>query len=340
MGFHLSFFQKRAVLVTILIFAGLVAVLTIVYIVSNRESTVLNVATRRQLGGSYVSLQSGVTHYQLTGPPSAPAVVFLHGYTVSIWDFDLQEPPLLDAGFQVLRYDSLGRGLSDRPLVPYTRALYVQQLEQLITALLGNSPVVLVGHSLGGAIAMEFASENPKRVEGIVLVSPVVNSVHSIPPFVVCNTPVIGDFLLRIGMVRVLQKRALAQWDGVDVNREHYAGLFEQQVSIQGFEHALCSMFRTDMVGDYRKAFQKVGQQQIPGLMVFGEEDSVVWKSEIDNLRPFLKSFSFEAFKGGGHSEHVQSHQQFNELLIAFLTRLRKGMQRDLSSSTENGAKM
>ncbi|MBN2343201.1 MAG: alpha/beta hydrolase [Deltaproteobacteria bacterium] len=307
--------RKRVFLVV----GTVISVMWVGYIFADREQIVLSDAVREEFGGDYVKLPCGVTHYERLGDNAAPMVVLLHGSTLSIWDFDLQVETLLNAGFQILRYDALGRGLSDRPDVDYTRDLYVTQLLQVLDALEINEQVILLGHSLGGAIAMEFTSRFPSKVRGVALLSPVINSVHSTPPFVICNTPIIGDFLLRVAMLEVLRVRANGQWAGVGVNVEKYDRLFRRQASIEGFEHAVCSMFRTDLVGDYRATFRKVGKQNIPGLIVYGEDDPVIWSSDVEALRPQLKSFSFEKIQGGKHSTHVQNRSAFDRILLTFL---------------------
>src|SRR3989442_4465179 len=73
------------------------------------------------------------------------------------------------AGFRVIAFDNRGFGLSDKPAVPYDNAAYARLAISLLDSL-GISDVVLVGHSIGGAIAAQVAIEYPQRVPGLVLV--------------------------------------------------------------------------------------------------------------------------------------------------------------------------
>jgi pimeloyl-ACP methyl ester carboxylesterase len=289
------------------------------YILADTETITLDNRERQRVGGTYVKLEDGVTHYILDTQKDAHQVVLLHGSTVSIWDFDLQVPVLLKNGFTVLRYDTFGRGFSDRPDISYTRRVYRKQLLQLLDMLHVHEKVILAGHSLGGATAVSFAAEYPERVAGIFLVSPVIDSVTSAAPFIICNTPLAGPLIYRAGMVRFLRKRALAQWSGNVSNPLHYDKLFVKQTEIKGFEHAVCSMFRTDLVGNYLDEYRKVGKSHIPVQIVYGENDKVIGLDNIDKLKKMNNGFVFTAIKNAGHSAHVEQKDVVNSIMVKFM---------------------
>lgn len=305
-----------------LVFSVIAVAIFAVYLASDRECIILNPQTRAQFGGTYAHLPVGTTHYMFGGPDNGPVVVLLHGATVSIWDFDLQVEVLQKGGFRVLRFDALGRGLSNRPEVAYTRSLHETQLVQLLDHLQITQPVVLLGHSLGGAAAVNFAAKHPSRVRAVSLISPVINSINTLAPFIVCNTPVLGLVVLRLAMIHVLRNRANGQWTDAGVNVSHYEQLFERQISIQGFEHAVCSMFQTDLVGDYRDSYKKLGQLQIPGLLVYGENDGDILATEVEQLVTWMPKFSFVEMKNAQHSAHVEYKEKFNHILLDFLKTL------------------
>ena len=303
---------------TIIGFLIFVAIVSIVYVAMDRENVVLDAAARKRFGGAYLQGPLGTTHYQLLGEADEPVVVMLHGASIGLWDFDLQIGALRNAGFRVLRFDSLGRGLSDRPNFAYTRSVYVSQLEQLLERLSIDGPVFLMGHSLGGATATEFAAGSPERVHAMALISPVVNPVNMKMPLFICNTPVIGDFLLRTGMISALHSRANAQWRHSSVDVAKYDRLFQRAISIEGYEHAACSMFRTSAMGDYRDSYKAVGEHNIPGLMVYGGEDETVLRKDVDDLKKVLPSFRFHLYPEAEHSAHIRYKDAVNRELIKF----------------------
>ena len=91
------------------------------YLASNHENEDIDEAKRIELGGTYISLSEGITHYELIGPPKGSVVVLVHGGSVPMWGWDSQVASLAAAGLRVLRYDMYARGYSDRPNVEYNR---------------------------------------------------------------------------------------------------------------------------------------------------------------------------------------------------------------------------
>ena len=94
---------------------GLFVVAIGIYLILDPEINELNEAARAKLGGTYIKLSDGMTHYKLEGPQDAKVVVLVHGATIPIWTWDKQIPALTKTGFRVLSYDMFGRGYSDRP---------------------------------------------------------------------------------------------------------------------------------------------------------------------------------------------------------------------------------
>jgi pimeloyl-ACP methyl ester carboxylesterase len=103
--------------------------------------------------------------YDVAGPADAPAIVFVHGTRLSraAWAPQLAS---LAGEFRVVAPDLPGHGaLAD---VRFTLAGAADQLAEIIDEAAGGRAVV-VGHSLGGYVAMELAARSPERVGGLVL---------------------------------------------------------------------------------------------------------------------------------------------------------------------------
>lgn len=93
-------------------------------------------------------------------------VVFLHAGVADrrIWAGQMQA--VAEAGYHVISYDRRGFGESESEDVPFSHAV---DLEAVLDRL-GVNAAVLVGNSLGGGIALEFALEHPDRVVALVLI--------------------------------------------------------------------------------------------------------------------------------------------------------------------------
>jgi pimeloyl-ACP methyl ester carboxylesterase len=107
-----------------------------------------------------------VSYYE-TG--SGPVILLVHGIT-STADVWRRVMPALAEHHTVLAPDLLGHGGSAKPRGDYSLGAYASGLRDLIAAL-GHERVTVVGHSMGGGIAMQLAYQFPERVERMALVS-------------------------------------------------------------------------------------------------------------------------------------------------------------------------
>ena len=286
------------------------------YFALRRETRALNAAAREALGGTYVTLSDGVTHYELTGPVDAPVVVLIHGGTIAHYAWDAQVLPLREAGFRVLRYTHFGRGYSDRPLVDYDRALYQRQLEELLQAMSIEGPVTLIGVSFGGAIAATFAQAHPDRVAGLVLIAPVVDYAEGRALFGLAKIPVLSEWYSRVFAVPATVARAAGFFEesGADPS---YAQRFDEQTRFDGYERALLSFSRTDALASYRDIYGGLSEQ--PKLLIWGTADPEIPKAHIDFLRSELKNLTYAEIDGAGHGVTVEHQEQVNHQILSFM---------------------
>lgn len=98
-----------------------------------------------------------------------PAVLLIHGIgdNSSAWSEVID---MLAPNHTVVAPDLLGHGLSDKPRADYSVAAYANAMRDLLSVL-GIRRVTVVGHSLGGGVAMQFCYQFPEFVERLVLVS-------------------------------------------------------------------------------------------------------------------------------------------------------------------------
>ena len=116
----------------------------------------------------YVTIHGHRRAYVMTG--SGPAVLLLHGMAC---DHTTWAPVVerLAEHHTVIAPDLLGHGRSDKPRADYSVGGYANGMRDLLTVL-GIDRATVVGHSLGGGVAMQFAYQYPERTERLVLVAP------------------------------------------------------------------------------------------------------------------------------------------------------------------------
>ena len=96
--------------------------------------------------------------------------LFLHGFGGQAlqWVYQMQKFSLQN---RVIALDMRGHGLSDKPASGYEMPTMINDIKIALDILRVKEPVVLVGHSFGGALATEFALTHPKRVERLILIA-------------------------------------------------------------------------------------------------------------------------------------------------------------------------
>jgi len=299
--------------------AGLTALLVILvagsYVALSPEINTLDEAEREALGGAYVELSNGTTHYQLAGPPSGKVVVLVHGGTVPMWAWEHQTKVLSAAGFRTLIYDMFGRGYSDRPAVTYDRKLYQQQLLELVNELGITQKFDLVGASLGGATAVNFTASYPDRVDKLAIISPVFNNYKVSGIF---KVPIIGELAARFIGIRKIINRFATLIDG-HPDAKRYSSLFVQQTTYKGFRQSLLSMLRNDALGDYTNAYNILGKQKRQTLLVWGTADSEITSEMVQSIRSLIPEIAFESVEGAGHGLFIQEPEKINPLVLDFL---------------------
>src|SRR5690348_2440044 len=122
-----------------------------------------------------VALASGV-HLRLLecGASTDEPVLLIHGWGACVYTYRFALQALAHAGRRALSFDLRGHGLSDKPVGPdhYRTSVLLEDVRELLDAI-GVRRVDVVGHSLGGGIALRFALAHPARVRRLALAAPV-----------------------------------------------------------------------------------------------------------------------------------------------------------------------
>jgi pimeloyl-ACP methyl ester carboxylesterase len=273
---------------------------------------------RHQAGGSYAALSQGVTHYELSGPALGHRVVLVHGSTLPLWTWDRLVGPLTDAGFRVLRYDHFGRGYSDRPSGEYTIDLYRSQLRELIGFLGIKEPVSLVGISFGCAIIANYASYYPETIDRMIFAAPLVNPFNDLSKLLT-KSRVGASFVknqikkqVEGGIRKTLLDRGMP-------NR--YADLFIEQASIKGFQRSLISFLRSAAEADYRPFYRKTGESVKDIMLIWGDDDKTVRRGQIRAFSKAIPHAQVRILPGIGHMAPFEAPDEFNRLVLDFLTK-------------------
>ena len=280
----------------------------------------LDDAARAAVGGSYVQLTEGCTHYELNGSPrSSEPTVLIHGFSVPYFIWDPTFEALSTAGRQVLRYDLFGRGYSDRPHVRYGMDLFVQQLADLLDAL-DMERADLVGLSMGGAVAAAFSVEFPERVRRLALIDPVGTEPMPLNLlFKAALLPGISELLLSlVGTERMLASLASDFYDPAQVER--FRERYRSQMQFRGFKRAIVSTLRNKAVNGFPEIYERLGRLSMPVLLIWGRQDQTLPIEQSRSILELVPRAEFHVIEGSGHIPNCEKPDVTHPILLDFLS--------------------
>ena len=264
----------------------------------------------------FLELEGNWIRYNVIG--GGPPVLLVHGWLSSsrIWD---QLASRLAQRFTVYTLDLSGFGESDKPLSGYgvrngSRLLYA------FCAHFGLTRTGVIGHDLGGAMAVKLAADHPDVVGRLVLVAvPADDDQIDLPtPLWLATLPVLGPIFYTLGRlaepVRKLWMRPFVA-DPRDLIEEviEDAGRSTPSAASQTLSISRREISRGRLARQARII-------KIPLLLVAGEEDQIVdpqavgaWAHSVDQAEVCL-------FDECGHLPMIERTAEFNAQVLAFLT--------------------
>jgi pimeloyl-ACP methyl ester carboxylesterase len=256
---------------------------------------------------------------------SGPAVLLVHGLAGSSATWRHVLPSLADH-VTVIAPDLPGHGRSEKPRGDYSLGNYASVLRDLLIAL-GHDRATLVGQSLGGGIAMQFAYQYPERAERLVLVDSggLGQDVHlglralALPGAELvlaagCASPLrsLGD-----GVGSLLRRIGLRPTAVVDEIWRSYASLGEAATR-EAFVHTLRSVI--DVAGQRVDARNRLYlAAAMPTLLIWGDEDHIIPVKHAYEARDAIPGSRLEIFKGAGHFPHCEDPERFVRVLLEFM---------------------
>jgi pimeloyl-ACP methyl ester carboxylesterase len=278
------------------------------------EQKNMDAAARRGVGGSFLQLPGGTTHYELAGPDSGKIVVLVHGFSVPYYIWDSTFSALVNQGFRVLRYDEYGRGFSDRPDTVYTAQFLRRQLSGLLSALHINKVHALAGLSFGGPVVTDFAIHYPQMVQKLILIDPVYPDAGpgKRPWFESFEEYILAMYPERMVNGQLSDLKYPARFP-------HWSSQYKIQMRYKGLRHALVSTrFNYAEPDTIRAAYQRLNLLTKPVLLIWGREDQTVPFRYSDSLRRVLHT-EFMAVDDAAHLPQMEKAGLVNNRLVTFL---------------------
>ena len=262
--------------------------------------------------------------YRMAG--SGPAILLIHGISdhSATW---LHVLPALSRNYTVIAPDLLGHGSSDKPRADYAAAAYACGMRDLLSVL-DIERVTVVGHSLGGGVAAQFAYQYPERCERLVLVGSggIGRGVHPVLrlaaiPGAELAMPLITSDLVRGVVARLLPR--MPAFTGADFGPDlHYA--LERYAALRdpGARKAFLRTLRSvvDVRGQVVTMLDRCYlARAMPTLLVWGARDRIVPVRHARLAHAAMPGSRLEVFPNAGHFPHQTEPERFLALLEDFI---------------------
>jgi pimeloyl-ACP methyl ester carboxylesterase len=254
-----------------------------------------------------------------------PVVVLVHGITGSSahWESVM---PLLAERYTVVAPDLLGHGESAKPRGDYSLGAYATGIRDLLIAL-GHPKATVVGHSLGGGVAMQFAYQFPERCDRLVLVSSggLGAEVHLLLraaalPGSELVLPLLASRRMRsaaagiaalLGKLRLHPGHDLAELAGG-------IGSLAESDARQAFLHTLRAVI--DPTGQRVSATDRLHLAEVmPSLIVWGERDPIIPLEHAHSAHDAMPGSRLELLEGAGHFPQLDDPILISRLLTEFM---------------------
>jgi pimeloyl-ACP methyl ester carboxylesterase len=253
-----------------------------------------------------VTLPSGVT-LEVAERGRGPAVLFLHGITDSWRSFELLLP-LLREDLHLVAPSQRGHGESDKPLGGYATEQLATDAAALLEAL-GVERATVVGHSMGSQVAQALAAAEPQRVERLVLIGSATSF----------DTPDLREFTRALDELRDPVPTEVARDFQVStihkpISDELLATFVRESLKVPA--HVWQQAMRGVLQFRSGSFLSRLG---MPTLIVWGDHDAIVSRSEQESLRRGIGRSTLRVFDDTGHAVHWERPERFVEELLTFL---------------------
>ncbi len=253
-------------------------------------------------------------YYEIHGDGQPLVLIEGRGAAVS-WIWFRQVTPL-SAEHRLLIYDNRGAGKSQKPEVDYTLQDMADDLLDLLDAL-GIEKTSVLGISMGGMIAQEFAIDYPDRVEKLILSSTHYGGSGILEASEEAVKAMMPDTSLPPAE-RIRKTMAAGFAPGwVDAHSEMVEAIVSMR--LDAIQPAEASM-RERRAREGFDASQRLARIKAPTLILHGDADSIVPVGNVYLIAQKMPGAAVHIFPGGGHMVHIEHAEIFNRVVLDFLS--------------------
>src|SRR4051794_2381984 len=270
-----------------------------------------------------IVLHGNRVSYRTAG--EGPVVLLIHGITGTSEQWN-DIFPMLAERYTVVAPDLLGHGQSAKPRGDYSLGAYAVSIRDLLIAL-GHERATVVGHSLGGGIALQFAYEYPVFSERLVVVSsgglgaevhPLLRAA-TLPGSELVLPLMASSRVLSVGMFfgHLLERVGLKAAPDLAEMARGYASLNDADAR-RAFILTLRGVL--DAFGQRVNATDRLYLAgMMPSLIIWGRRDPLIPCAHAEAAHDLMPGSELEIFDKSGHFPHIDQPLRFSRALIDFM---------------------
>ena len=268
--------------------------------------------------GEFVTLSDGVRmHYVTRGAQGSP-VILIHGLMDSALNWS-KNIDALAREHRVWAIDLIGFGFSSRVTAPtYSLKYFARSVREWMDAQ-ELTRASVVGHSLGGAVALELAHDFPARVDKLILIAPGTYRVN-VPPAVnlAARVPYVPRAL--VGWATTSRRARRSAWRGAlgDAYRIDAPEVkkYARPLRVRGTADALVAMAASPRESDLPAGLTRIAART---LILWGDRDLAVPVEHGEHHERNLPNAKCVILEGAGHVPQIACPDVVNRLMLEFL---------------------
>ncbi|GEN98553.1 alpha/beta hydrolase [Novosphingobium sediminis] len=265
--------------------------------------------------GDYRTVLGQRLRYRDTGPKDAPALILLHGFGSSL---ETWEPwaKVLSAKYRVIRLDLPGFGLTGPDATgDYSDARTLTLIAGLIDQL-AVPRAVLIGNSLGGRFAWEFAARYPQRVAKLVLISPDGFASPGFEYGKAPEVPFVMNLMPWVGPRSLIRANLAPAWAHPDALPDAVLDRYRDMLLAPGVRRAILDRTRQTVLTDPAPRLRSIAA---PTLLLWGEQDQMIPIRNAQDYLSLMPHARLVRLPGMGHVPFEESPAAVLPPLRAFL---------------------
>ena len=264
---------------------------------------------------SSIVTEQGVVHYEVAGRGSP--VILLHGWNGS-WAYWVDTMSSLRNKFRGYALDFWGFGDSGKHLDRFQISDFVDLVDQFMERL-GIESASIIGHSMGGTVALSLALAKPHRVKQLAVVgSPIAGDSLTIF-FQLCGQPQIASLLRKFPFILRLFLQYIKVFSFTnDISTRTSQKWYEMatrdvsMTTLESFSTSIRSLHKTNLTN-------RLPEIQVPTLGVYGMGDIIVSPNQSKLLSQYVSNSQVIMMPGSGHFPMLDEPELFNQYLLDFL---------------------